>query len=235
MNVQIWFVDCQKDFIENGGKLQVPNAMDIVENLSKLRQIATQTGTLCVYTKDMHFPSDEEISDQPDFKTTFPSHCVIGSDGSELIDAVQYTKDPVVLNPKIAFMDALSKNDELGDTDFFDKDLILTKSIFSTFDGNSNAMYYLEATRPDIVFVCGVAGDICVKAVVEGLIKANELIKDFEDKPIQTCVVNDAIQSINNDVSESFLMKIIVDYPECHIVTTNFVTSFLIIVNQLFF
>ena len=228
MNIQLWFVDCQKDFINATGKLSISNATDILGNLSKLRKAATKYGIKAVYTQDFHAMDDPELSDKPDFKTTFPPHCVAGTVGATFVDEVECPQNAVILNPQDDLMYILDKHDDLG---FFERDAILTKQIFSTFDGNKNAETYVEATRPDVVFACGVAGDVCVKAVVEGFVKMNDLLIDLGDRPIKICLVTDAVKSLDEDNTTRFLMKMVIDRKEFSLVDANFVTKFLDVVD----
>ena len=223
MKVQIWFVDCQNDFINADGALPVPDAPSILENLEKLKTAAVNHGISSVYTQDYHDVNDPELSDNPDFKTTFPKHCIRGTIGSYFVDGVYNNNGIMIFDPDDDLADILMKNQNI---DFIDKGIILTKQIFSTFDGNKNAETYIEATRPDVVFVCGVAGDVCVKAVVEGLLEMNRLFKDFKDAPMRICVVADAVKSLNEEATKTLYSQFDVSQ-----VDTDFVVKFMELVD----
>jgi len=233
MNVQIWFVDTQRDFINEDGVLPVPNAPEILENLANLRDVATRFGVRCVYTQDLHAMDDAELSDNPDFKETFPPHCIGGTLGSMFVDEVGVYQfaGAKILDAKDDLAKIAMEVENLDD--FLNRDIILTKQIFSTFDGNKNAETYLELTRPDVVFVCGVAGDVCVKAVIEGLLRMNRLLEDLDDKPMKIGIVTDAIKSLDEKNFQTFKMQTTLDNSEAHLVTTGFVNNFLAIVDGL--
>jgi nicotinamidase/pyrazinamidase len=228
MNIQIWMIDCQNDFIKGDGALPVPGACEILDNLGKLRKAATDCNIKVVYTMDEHLSDDEEISDQPDFKTTFPPHCILGTYGSDLVNSVK-SKAKVKI---IGFGDSLIYELDNETVNIFDDDIAFTKNVFSIFDGNKNAETYVKLIRPDIIFVCGVAGDVCVKAVVEGFLDMNALLKDLKDTPMRICVVQDAIASLNDETTKQLYRKLDSDETGI-IVDTDFVWEFLKIVEGL--
>jgi len=226
MNVQIWFVDCQNDFMKEDGALFVQGSHYASEQLYSLREAATAFGVRAVYTQDFHAMNDPELSDKPDFKTTFPPHCIGGTRGADFINEVYNgpSHDCRIISPEDDLVDILMTNDDLDE--FLEKDVILTKQIFSTFDGNKNAETYVEATRPDIVFICGVAGDVCVKAVVEGFQDMNETLKSLDDEPIKICVVSDAIASIDQGVTNDLFGNLEAE-DNGFVVDVNYVWDFL--------
>ena len=67
-----WNVDTQYDFISDGsngnyvGKLPVPGAMDILNNLNKITSLAGTNNKRVVNTRDWHTLDSEEISESPD-------------------------------------------------------------------------------------------------------------------------------------------------------------------------
>src|SRR3989475_10542512 len=81
--VIFWDVDTQYDFMKADGKLYVPDAEHIIPNLRKLTDYAHGHGVRIVASADDHVPEDPEISDAPDWKTTFPSHCLRGTAGQQ--------------------------------------------------------------------------------------------------------------------------------------------------------
>jgi nicotinamidase/pyrazinamidase len=217
MKIQIWFVDTQNDFINDGGKLQVPGAPGIVDNLKKLNA-AAKDDVIRVFTQDCHIEADPELSKTPDFKTTFPPHCIIGTDGIEILDEIRPMK-PQYFGYMMRLDDLLKK--DLSEHVLENQDFVFNKNIFSTFDGNPNAAIFVKATAPDIIFVCGVAGDVCVKAVVEGLNALN-----LAKKEMKIAVVMDAIKSLNEENAKKYFEQL---EKEGHIqlVNTDFVLKFL--------
>jgi len=228
MKVQIWFVDCQKDFINADGALPVPFAENILDNLAKLRIAATVFDTPVVYTQDLHAMHDAEFSDTPDYSQTFPRHCVAGTPGAELVGEVGCPEDVAIIEPSCDLIDILQNNEGV---DIFEGDVILTKQIFSTFDGNKNAEAFVEATAPDVVFICGVAGDVCVKHVVNGFHKLNELNKQFGEPPIKVGIVHDAIKSIDREFGSGLNSEW--ENWGFEIVDALFVESFLALTNRI--
>ena len=74
--VIFWDVDTQYDFMKADGKLYVPDAEQLVANLKKLTDYAHGHGIRIVASADDHVPEHAEISATPDWKETFPPHCL---------------------------------------------------------------------------------------------------------------------------------------------------------------
>lgn len=66
-----WNVDTQYDFMKLDGKLSIPGATEIEGNLEYLTRFAAVHGIKVVNTADYHTLNSRELSDKPDFKTTF--------------------------------------------------------------------------------------------------------------------------------------------------------------------
>ena len=81
----LWDVDTQVDFMEEDGKLSVPGAMGAVPAMSQLVEAARAAGIPHVASADDHELTDSEISDEPDYQTTYPPHCLRGTHGAEKI------------------------------------------------------------------------------------------------------------------------------------------------------
>ena len=67
------------------GKLYVPDAVAITANLERLTRHARERGIPRVASVDDHTLEDSEISDTPDFRETFPPHCLHGTEGQKKI------------------------------------------------------------------------------------------------------------------------------------------------------
>ena len=93
-----WDVDTQVDFMVPGGKLYVPDAAAITANLDRLTRHARERGIPRVASVDDHTLFDPEISDTPDFRETFPPHCLHGTDGQKKIPATAMASPVVVPN-----------------------------------------------------------------------------------------------------------------------------------------
>src|SRR5438132_1186884 len=79
--VIFWDVDTQYDFMKADGKLYVPDAEQLIPNLRKLTDYAHGHGIRIVASADDHVVNHSEISANPDWKTTFPPHCLRGTPG----------------------------------------------------------------------------------------------------------------------------------------------------------
>jgi nicotinamidase/pyrazinamidase len=76
--IVFWEVDAQVDFMLPGGKLYVPGAEKIIPNIKRLVNEARAGRVLLVSSGDAHTPDDPEFE-------LFPSHCVKGTSGAEII------------------------------------------------------------------------------------------------------------------------------------------------------
>ncbi|MEV0671561.1 isochorismatase family protein [Mycobacterium sp. NPDC050441] len=73
-------VDVQNDFCE-GGSLAVAGGSAVARGISAL--LATDHGYgHVVATKDFHIDPGEHFSDTPDYRTSWPRHCVAGTPGA---------------------------------------------------------------------------------------------------------------------------------------------------------
>lgn len=157
-------VDTQRDFIEPTGKLYVKGAEQIKPNLAKLTQYARMNGIRIVGSVDYHTPEDPEIDkENPDFKNTYPPHCLHGDPGSEKImetrsemaqwvDSITYPEEKIeeIVNSKAP--------------------IYFRKNRFDVFT-NPNTEKVLDKLNPEKIVVYGVAADVCVKHAIEGLLK----------------------------------------------------------------
>lgn len=182
-----WNVDTQYDFMRDDeefkGALAIPGAKAIEKNLERLTSITEYYFT--VNTADWHTSSSKEFSPFPDYKTTFPPHCLIGTKGAEFIPATR----PVVIFPYI--IDWRQK--DFSEEEFLDpskqsKNVILYKDAFDVFEGSPHTKKLLEILEPKEAIVYGVAADVCVNYAVNGLLKEG----------IKVYVVEDAIKELPN-------------------------------------
>ena len=157
-----WDVDTQFDFLCPTGRLYVPGAERIVDTVSEIRRFALTNGFSLVADVDWHRPSNPEISDQPDFKTTFPPHCMAGEPGSE---RVGYLGDVPIdyVQVQDVTMDHLRRI--VAEDQFH---LVLRKDTVNVFE-YPVADRLIELIRPRQVAVFGVALDFCVYYVTRGL------------------------------------------------------------------
>ena len=93
-----WDVDTQHDFMRADGKLYVPDAESIIPQLKALTEHAHRRGIRIIATADDHVPGHRELSEAPDFKETFPLHCMRGTPGQRKIPETAL-RDPLVIEP----------------------------------------------------------------------------------------------------------------------------------------
>ena len=149
----LWDVDTQVDFMEPDGKLYVPGAAATRDAMSRLVRAAREAGIVHVASADDHLPTDAEISETPDFVTTYPPHCMRGTRGAEKI-AETAQLEPLVFG---------SADLAPGQREF----LLLKKStdVFT----NPHAAALLDFLAPAEVIVFGVATDVCNHAAIMGM------------------------------------------------------------------
>ena len=188
-----WDVDTQVDFMMANGKLSVPGAEAVIPNLEALTDWAHRTGTRIVASADDHDIGHAEISDTPDWKATFPPHCMRGTAGQQKIPATMLHNplilQPVPLDPLLV---AAAVKTHRGD-------ILINKPGTDVFRWNPNAATVLEALAPDRAIVYGVATDICTRAAVTGLARLRP--------GIALTIVTDAIRGINEDASRALVTE----------------------------
>ena len=179
-----WNVDTQKDFMNKDGKLSIAGADTIRKNLEELTDLARKYKIRVVNTVDYHLPNDKEISDNPDFKTTFPPHCLMMSDGAKFIKETDPKRDIDDTYYIVAWVADFIHAEEIK----YARNIIIRKNHFDVFEGNSLTDKVLELLKPDIVVVYGVATNVCVNFAVLGLRKRGYTV----------LVVTDAIKELPN-------------------------------------
>ena len=156
MTTVLWDVDTQVDFVHADGKLAVPGAEAVVPAMEQLVAAARAAGIPHVASADDHELTDPEISESPDYATTYPPHCLRGTVGAQKIPATAQA-DPVPL--------ALTPVPERW---FEGREFLLLKKHFDVFT-NPNAETLLRLLDPEEVVVFGVATDVCDDAAIRGL------------------------------------------------------------------
>ncbi len=167
-----WNVDTQYDFMrddeEYHGKLVIPGARKIEGNLERLTALAAERELRVVNTADWHRRSSPEISETPDFRTTYPLHCLQGTKGAEYVPATR-PENPFVIN----WMDAIIDPRKLQEGVQKHRSIVLYKDEFDVFHfrGGPHTDKILEILQPDRAIVYGVATNVCVDFAVRGLRK----------------------------------------------------------------
>jgi nicotinamidase/pyrazinamidase len=159
-----WDVDTLHDFMRSDGKLYVAGAEEIIPVVGALTAFAHARQIPIVASADNHDLTDAEISDAPDWKTTFPPHCLRGTPG-QLKIAETALSDPLVIEPEPQDPGALAQRILSHRGDF-----LLHKHTLDVFS-NANTVTLLRALEPEAVVLYGVATDFCNRYTVEGLLR----------------------------------------------------------------
>ena len=136
MAAALLIVDFQNDFTPGapGGALAVPEGGAIAARINELA--ASGSFELVVATRDWHPPDHSSFEAQGG---TWPVHCVQGTEGAELVAALEAEHVDVIL----------------------DKGQVSGSDGYSAFDGTSLAET-LRARGVDSIVVVGLATDVCV-------------------------------------------------------------------------
>jgi nicotinamidase/pyrazinamidase len=190
-----WDVDTQHDFIMPDGKLYIKGAETILPRLLALTGFAREKGVPLLGSVDYHAANDSEISDTPDFRETFPPHCLAGTPGQEKVEATR-PKDPLFIDSrpedKVALKQRVRQHLDRGG------EVIFRKQRFDVFS-NPNVDTVLDAVRPDRIVVYGVALDVCDRYAIEGLL---------DRKRYRVALVEDATRAIRPEEGE----RLVVDW-----------------------
>jgi nicotinamidase/pyrazinamidase len=184
-----WDVDTQHDFIMPDGGLYIPGAEAILPNVAVLTGFAREKRLPLLGSVDYHAPGDSEISDRPDFRETFPPHCLAGTPGQEKVEATR-PKDPLFIDSrpedKVSLKQRVKQHLGRGG------EVIFRKQRFDVFS-NPNVDTVLEAVRPDRIVVYGIALDVADRYAIDGLL---------DRKRYRVALVQDATRAIRPDEGE---------------------------------
>ncbi len=202
MKAILWNVDTQYDFMrddgEYHGKLVVAQAHLIEPRLAELTLLGKKYSLKVVNTADDHDYSTAEISANPDYRETFPEHCMRGTLGAEYVPATR-PENPLVIDWRDAAID------EAALVDY--RNLVIKKDAFDVFRGkpwSPHAEMMLDAVKPEIAVVYGVATNVCVDYAVKGLL----------DRHVRVFVPIDAIKELPEELSGVKLEAILESWRE---------------------
>jgi len=164
----LWDVDTQVDFMLPHGKLYVPGAEETAPAMAKLVAAAREAGLVHVASADDHELTDPELSEQPDYRETYPPHCLRGTKGARKVPETDQ-EDPVPIG-----LEPLPERWLEG------REFLLLKKNFDVFT-NPNTERLLERLDPDEVILFGVATDVCDDAAVRGLLARGHKVLFVED------------------------------------------------------
>jgi nicotinamidase/pyrazinamidase len=185
-----WDVDTQHDFMRSSGKLYVPGSEAIIPALRQLTEYAHARGVRIIASADDHLPGHRELSATPDWRETFPEHCMRGTAGQQKIEETAL-RNPLVIEPEPQDPVALAARVRAHDGD-----IVLHKHWFDVFT-NPNLLPVLDALAPERIVLYGVALDICDKYAMEGLLRLRP--------GIALTLVTDAVRAIDPAVGTILL------------------------------
>jgi len=141
-------VDVQRDFCE-GGSLAVPGGSAVADRIAALIAEEGATYAVVIASRDRHVNPGTHFAQPgavPDLETSWPVHCVIGSEGAELHEAMA----------GIAWDAVFDKGRE--------------EAAYSAFEGQEAGgaalATWLLDHGIDRLDICGIATDHCVRATV---------------------------------------------------------------------
>jgi nicotinamidase/pyrazinamidase len=169
----LWDVDTQVDFIEPDGKLYFAGAEEAKPAMARLVEAARTAGTVHVASTDQHELSDPEISEEPDYDSTWPPHCLLGTRGAEKIAETKQV-DPLPL-PLVPVPTAILRRLLDGR-----REILIPKKQYDPFT-NPNTETLLDVLDPDEILLFGVATEICDDAAVRALLSRGRRVTFVED------------------------------------------------------
>lgn len=190
--VIFWDVDTQYDFMKADGKLYVPDAEHIIPNLKRLTDYAHGHGIRIIASADDHAPGHRELSETPNFKDTFPPHCMHGTTGQKKIPETAL-REPLVIEPAREDPARLAERVRTHRGD-----ILFHKHEFDVFT-NPNVLPVVDALAPEDVVLYGVALDVCDRYAIEGFLEHRPNIRLF--------AVTDAMKPIDRDAAEQMLRE----------------------------
>ena len=178
------------DFMRASGALYVPGSEEIIPLLERLTRHAHQRGIRIIASADDHVPGHRELSATPDWKETFPDHCMRGTPGQRKIPETGL-ENPLVIEPEPQDPAELAARARVHRGD-----ILFHKHWFDVFT-NANVLPVVDAVTPDEIVLYGVALDVCDRYAVEGLLAHRPAI------PLT--VVTDATRAIRPEQGPALL------------------------------
>jgi nicotinamidase/pyrazinamidase len=164
----LWDVDTQVDFMLPHGKLYVRGAEETAPAMRALVDAARRAGIAHVASADDHELTDVEISEEPDFRTTYPPHCLRGTHGARKVAETEQD-DPVPITLE-----------HIPDHWLRGREFLLLKKNFDVFT-NPNTDRLLDVLDPDEIVLFGVATDVCDDAAIRGFLARGRRVLFAED------------------------------------------------------
>ena len=175
-------VDVQNDFCE-GGSLPVEGGARVASDIAELVHRWSAQGpdapdyAHVVATKDHHVDPGEHWADEPDFVSSWPVHCKVGTEG----EAFHPNLDPLPF-----------------DAIFLKGEHVAAYSGFEGIEaGGQGLAVWLRAHEVEAIDVCGIATDHCVRATAI----------DGAEEGFATTVLHDLCAGVAPDTTEAALAE----------------------------
>jgi nicotinamidase/pyrazinamidase len=156
MPTALLIVDVQRDFCE-GGALAVAGGNRVAADVAALLEPDALGYDLVVASKDTHAaPPDDNcghfaLKGEPDYRTSWPVHCVAGTDGSKF---------------NVAFRDVIDKIDYTVVKGYGTQSYSAFEGVTPERRGSHSLLALLRTNGITDIDVCGIATDHCVRASV---------------------------------------------------------------------
>lgn len=152
-------VDVQKDFCE-GGALPIAGGAELAGAISAYLTVGDRYPHV-VATADRHVDPGDHFSDNPDYETSWPPHCVAGTPGAELHPSLEPTLIEAVFAKG-------ARDAGYNGFEGVDDDGVLLPD-------------WLRARGVEAVDVVGIATDHCVQATAEAATRAGFVTRVLSD------------------------------------------------------
>lgn len=189
-------IDTQFDFMDPRGKLYVPGAEYIIDNIKKLFRYAKEHKIKILSSTDSHTVGD------PEFRN-FPPHCVKGTPGNRKIEETVCKNSIFIENKDHGINQTILNHDQI----------IVEKSSLDIFDNTNIDKVIIQLGASDYV-VFGVATDYCVKLAVLGLLR----------RGYKVTLVTDAIKATTQE-GETIALKEMKDAGAVFITTEDIIAG----------
>lgn len=163
-NVLYYCVDAQNDFLLPSGKLYVEGADKKIPLIEALVKNAHTNGYPIILSQDWHNKNSVEFSTNPDFKNTYPPHCIKNTKGANFTNSIENV---------LSEYEGVNCLNNQSSVDIATMATIARKDEFDVFGkrGNRFLKPYLKKhfNHFKTVVVFGCVYEVCVKDAVLGL------------------------------------------------------------------
>lgn len=169
------------------GELEVPDGDKIIEPVNELMRLWGNNGLAIFTTQDWHPKKTGHFSKDPNFRTTWPEHCVANTPGAQL--------HPDFNIPSYA------KKFVKGTENHIEGEYDTSYSGVNGYelDGGQTLPEWLREIEADEVYLAGLATDYCVKETALGI---------KEKLGIEVYVISDAVKAVAPETNVSAIEEL---------------------------